>query len=49
MKIQQFLNEKIKLSELDKTPIVALRNVKAHYNNYKGDIMFTFYNKDKES
>ena len=49
MKIQQYLNNKIQLSEMDKSPIVALRNVKSHYNNYKGDIMFTFYNKDKES
>ena len=43
-KIQRFLNDHIRLKEKDKYPTVALRNVKTHYNNYKGDIMFTFYN-----
>ena len=44
MKVQQFLNNFIILKERDKYPIISLRNVKSHYNNYKGDIMFTFYN-----
>ena len=44
MKIQRFLNDNIKLNEADKYPIIALKNVKSHYNNYKGDVMFTFYN-----
>lgn len=44
MKIQRFLNDNIKLNESDKYPIIALKNVKSHYNNYKGDVMFTFYN-----
>ena len=44
MKIQRFLNDNIVLSEKDKSPIAALRNVKTHYNAYKGDVMFTFYN-----
>lgn len=44
MKIQRFLNDNIKLNESDKYPIIALKNVKSHYNNNKGDIMFTFYN-----
>ena len=43
-KIQRFLNDHIRLKEKDKYPTVALRNIKTHYNNYKGDIMFTFYN-----
>lgn len=47
-KIQRFLNDHIKLKEKDKSPTIALRNVKSHYNNYKGDVMFTFYN-DSES
>ena len=42
--IQRYLNDHIKLKEKDKYPTVALRNVKSHYNNYKGDVMFTFYN-----
>ena len=44
MKIQRFLNDNIKLKEEDKYPTIGLRNVKTHYNNYKGDVMFTFYN-----
>lgn len=48
MKIQRFLNEHLKLSELDKYPTVSLKNIKSHYNNYKGDVMFTFYNDSKD-
>ena len=44
MKVQRFLNDNIKLKEKDKYPIIGLKNVKTHYNNYKGDVMFTFYN-----
>lgn len=44
MKIQRFLNDNIKLKEEDKYPTIGLRNVKTHYNNHKGDILFTFYN-----
>ena len=44
MKVQRFLNDNIKLKEEDKYPTIGLRNVKSHYNNYKGDVMFTFYN-----
>lgn len=48
MKVQRFLNDHIKLSESDKYPTVALKNVKTHYNNYKGDVMFTFYNSEQD-
>ena len=44
MKIQQYLNDHIQLSEDDKYPTIALLNVKTHYNNQKGDVIFTFYN-----
>ena len=44
MKVQRFLNDNIKLSESDKKPIIGIKNVKTHFNNFKGDIMFTFYN-----
>lgn len=47
MKVQQFLNDNITFKESDKTPIIALRNVKTHYNNYKGDVMFTFYDYER--
>ena len=44
MKVQKFLNDNIKLSESDKKPIIGIKNVKTHFNNFKGDVMFTFYN-----
>lgn len=42
-RIQQFLNNNISLKERELKPIIGVRNVKTHYNKYKGDIMFTFY------
>lgn len=48
-KIQRYLNDNIKLEEKDKFPTIALKNVKTHFNNYKGDVMFTFYNSDENS
>lgn len=42
-KIQRFLNENITLGEYETTPTIGVRNVKTHYNAFKGDIMFTFY------
>lgn len=42
-KVQQFLNRFISLREREKTPVIGVRNVKSHYNAYKGDLMFTFY------
>lgn len=42
-KIQEFLNENISLTEREMTPIIGVRNVKSHYNAYKQDVMFTFY------
>ena len=47
MTIQRFLNDHIILKERTSTPDLGLRNVKTHYNNYKGDVMFTFYNYDR--
>lgn len=43
-KVQKFLNDNIFLTDKELTPVIGLRNVKSHYNAYKGDIMFTFYN-----
>lgn len=45
-KIQKFLNDKLKLDERTYKPTVGLCNVKTHYNAYKQDIMFTFYNNE---
>ena len=42
-KIQEFLNENITLSERELTPVIGIRNVKGHYNAFKQDVMFTFY------
>ena len=48
LKVQKFLNDNINLNEADKTPTIGIKNVKTHYNAFKGDVMFTFYNDDKE-
>lgn len=42
-KVQGFLNRNITLTERETTPIIGIRNVKAHYNAFKHDVMFTFY------
>lgn len=46
-KLQKFLNDNIELSEWDKKCIIGFKNVKTHYNAFKKDIIFTFYNDDK--
>ena len=48
LKVQKFLNDNIILNESDKIPTIGLKNVKTHYNAFKGDVMFTFYNGKKE-
>lgn len=42
-KVQKFLNDNITLTESEKIPIIGIRNVKSHYNLFKKDVMFTFY------
>lgn len=42
-KIQEFLNQNISLTERELSPIIGIRNVKTHYNRFKQDVMFTFY------
>lgn len=42
-RIQEFLNKNITLSERELDPIIGIRNVKTHYNAFKQDVMFTFY------
>ena len=42
-RIQEFLNNNISLTERELDPVIGIRNVKAHYNRFKGDVMFTFY------
>ena len=43
MRVQEFLNQNISLSERELTPIIGVRNVKTFYNAFKHDVMFTFY------
>ena len=43
MRVQEFLNQNISLSERELTPIMGVRNVKTFYNSFKHDVMFTFY------
>lgn len=42
-RVNEFLNNNITLSERELTPIIGVRNIKTHYNAWKDDIMFTFY------
>ena len=42
-KVTKFLNDNITLSERELTPIIGVRNVKTHYNAFKDDLMFTYY------
>lgn len=42
-KVQEFLNNNITFTERELTPIIGIRNVKTHYNSFKKDVMFTFY------
>ena len=43
MKVQEFLNQNITLTERELTPVIGIRNVKTLYNAFKHDVMFTFY------
>ena len=42
-RVQEFLNNNITLGERELTPKIGIRNVKTHYNAFKRDVMFTFY------
>lgn len=42
-RVQEFLNQNISLTERELEPVIGIRNVKTHYNKFKGDVMFTFY------
>lgn len=47
-RLQLFLNQNITLSEDDKTPMVGLKNVKSHFNAFKNDVIFTFYDSTRD-
>ena len=42
-KIQSFINDNISLTVREKTPLIGIRNIKTHFNAFKNDVMFTFY------
>lgn len=42
-RFQRFLNENISLKEAETQPLLGIRNVKGHYNEFKKDVLFTFY------
>ena len=42
-KVQEFLNQNISLTERELEPVIGVRNVKTHFNRFKNDVMFTFY------
>lgn len=42
-RFQRFLNENISLKESETQPLLGIRNVKGHYNEFKKDVLFTFY------
>ena len=43
-KVEYFLNKNINITEKDRNTYIGIRNIKAHYNAQKSEIMFTFYN-----
>lgn len=43
-KVEYFLNKNINITEKDKNTYIGIRNIKAHYNAQKSEVMFTFYN-----
>lgn len=44
MKVQKFLNDFLEMSEFIFRPYVGHINIKSHYNKFKEDVMFTYYN-----
>lgn len=48
MTIQKFLNDNIKISELEKTRTIGINVVKTHFNAFKSDVYFTFINNNTE-
>lgn len=43
-KVEKFLIDSIDLSEFSRTPYIGHINVKTHYNAFKHDVLFTYYN-----
>ena len=43
-KVESFLNKNINITSKDTQPLLGIRNIKSHYNAYKNEVMFTYYN-----
>ena len=44
IKVQKFLNDNLNMSEFILRPYIGHINIKSHYNKFKEDVMFTYYN-----
>ena len=44
MKVEKFLIDNLDMSEFNFRPYIGHINVKSHYNAFKHDVMFTYYN-----
>lgn len=43
-KVSKFLNDNIKMSQYESVPTIGAVNIKTHYNAFKHDVIFTYYN-----
>ena len=44
MKVEKFLIDNLDMSEFNLIPYIGHINIKSHYNAFKHDVMFTYYN-----
>lgn len=44
MKVEKFLIDNLDMSEFTRNPYIGHVNIKTHFNKFKRDIMFTYYN-----
>lgn len=44
MKVEKFLIDNLDMSEFDFKPYIGHINIKSHYNAFKHDVIFTYYN-----
>lgn len=44
MKVEKFLIDNLDMSEFEASPYVGHINIKSHYNAFKRDVIFTYYN-----
>lgn len=44
LRVEKFLIDNLDMSEFAKTPYIGHINIKSHYNAFKHDVIFTYYN-----